>query len=75
MEYADIFDEEIFDKEMNDFLKSKESLNKAIIADPKMGKAYIFLAQQYANSANNCGKNELEKKEKVIEGKKKEFNY
>jgi hypothetical protein len=46
----------------NDFPKSKESLNKAIIADPKMGKAYIFLAQQYANSANNCGKNELEKK-------------
>lgn len=46
----------------NDLPKLKESLNKAIIADPKMGKAYVFLAQQYANSADNCGKNELEKK-------------
>lgn len=46
----------------NDLPRSKENIKKAVTADPKMGKAYLFLAQQYANSANTCGKNELEKK-------------
>lgn len=46
----------------NDLPKSKETLNKALAADPKMGKAYLFLAQLYANSANDCGKTDFEKK-------------
>lgn len=46
----------------NDLPKSKEYLNKALTADPKMGKAYIFLAQLYANSAKDCGKTDFEKK-------------
>ena len=46
----------------NDLPKSKEYLNKAVASDPKMGKAYLFLAQLYANSANDCGKTDFEKK-------------
>jgi hypothetical protein len=46
----------------NDMPKSKEALNKALQADPSIGKAYIFLGQLYANSANECGKTNFEKK-------------
>ena len=46
----------------NDLPKSKEYLNKAVTTDPKMGKVYLFLAQLYANNANNCGKTDFEKK-------------
>jgi len=46
----------------NDMPKSKEALNKALQADPSMGRAYLFLAQLYANSANTCGKTDFEKK-------------
>ena len=46
----------------NDLLKSKEYLKKALTSDPKMGKAYLFLAQLYSNSANDCGKTDFEKK-------------
>jgi hypothetical protein len=46
----------------NDLPKSKEYLNKTLTADPKMGKAYLFLGQLYANSANDCGKTDFEKK-------------
>lgn len=46
----------------NDLTKSKEALNKALLADPNMGRVYLFLAQQYANNANKCGKTEFEKK-------------
>lgn len=46
----------------NDLPKSKEYLIKALAADPKMGKAYLFLAQIYADNANNCGKTDFEKK-------------
>jgi TPR repeat protein len=46
----------------NDNAKAKEYLNKAVIADPKNGRAYIFLSQLYANSAETCGKNDFEKK-------------
>lgn len=42
--------------------KSKEYLKKALSSDPKMGKAYLFLAQLYFNSANDCGKTDFEKK-------------
>lgn len=45
----------------NDMTKSKETLNKALTADPKMGRAYLFLAQQYANHANKCGQTVFEK--------------
>jgi hypothetical protein len=46
----------------NDKSKSKEYLNKALTADPKMGKAYLFLAQLYSNSAKDCGATDFEKK-------------
>ncbi len=46
----------------NDLPKSKEYLNKAVASDPKMGKPYLFLAQLYANGANDCGKTDFEKK-------------
>ena len=46
----------------NDLPKSKEYLKKALSSDPKMGKAYLFLAQLYSNSANDCGKTDFEKK-------------
>jgi hypothetical protein len=46
----------------NDLPKSKEYLKKALYSDPKMGKAYLFLAQLYSNSANDCGKTDFEKK-------------
>ena len=31
-------------------------------ADPKLGKAYLFLAQLYGNSAKDCGATDFEKK-------------
>ena len=46
----------------NDKPKSKELLNKALALDPKMGKAYLFLAELYSNSAEECGKTDFEKK-------------
>jgi hypothetical protein len=46
----------------NDKAKSKQYLNKALLVDPKNGKAYIFLSQLYANSATECGTTEFEKK-------------
>lgn len=46
----------------NDAGKSKDYLNKAILADPKMGKAYLFLAQLYVNQSKDCGKTDFEKK-------------
>ena len=46
----------------NDKIKSREYLNKAIASDPKNGKVYIFLAQLYANSADECGIMDFEKK-------------
>jgi len=45
-----------------DKAKSKENLNKALLLDPTMGRAYLFLADLYANAAQECGKNDFEKK-------------
>jgi len=42
--------------------KSKEYLNKALTFDPKMGKAYLFLAQLYSSGNEECGKTDFEKK-------------
>ena len=42
--------------------KSKEYLNKALDANPKMGKAYLYLAQLYTNSSAQCANTEFEKK-------------
>lgn len=42
--------------------KSKEFLQKALSYNPKFGKAQIYLAEMYANSAEKCGKNNFEKK-------------
>ncbi|WP_291128286.1 tetratricopeptide repeat protein [Flavobacterium sp. UBA7682] len=45
-----------------DKAKSKESLNKALQYDPTLGSAYLFLAELYANAADECGKTDFEKK-------------
>ena len=42
--------------------KAKEFALKAIEAKPSSGKSYIFLAQLYASSSNECGKDNFEKK-------------
>ena len=46
----------------NNLPKIKEYLSKSIAIDPKNTKAYVFLAETYANSAERCGKNDFEKK-------------
>mgnify|MGYP006189686655 FL=1 len=46
----------------NNLPKIKEYLSKSIAIDPKNTKAYVFLAETYANSAERCGKNNFEKK-------------
>lgn len=46
----------------NDLPRSKEFLNKALAADPKMGKAYLFLAQMYVNNSKDCAVTDFEKK-------------
>lgn len=46
----------------NDKPKAKEFLLKSIEFNPKLGKAYLFLAQLYANSASDCAKTDFEKK-------------
>lgn len=46
----------------NDKAKAKEFLNKAMVLNPKMGRCYLFLAQLYANSADECSRNDFEKK-------------
>lgn len=46
----------------NDLPKSKEYLNRAVTANPQMGRAYLFLAQLYANRSADCALGETEKK-------------
>ncbi|MBF6641841.1 hypothetical protein IVB69_10155 [Flavobacterium sp. J49] len=46
----------------NDMTKSKETLNKALQFDPKMGRAHLFLAQLYSYAPEECGKDDFEKK-------------
>lgn len=41
---------------------AKEFVKKALEAKPSSGKSYIFLAQLYASSSNDCGKDNFEKK-------------
>lgn len=48
--------------ESGDKSKSKEYLNKALLLDPKMGKAYLFLAQIYSYSTEECSTTDFEKK-------------
>ncbi|HEX8270765.1 MAG TPA: hypothetical protein VF581_12805 [Flavobacterium sp.] len=42
--------------------KAKEYAKKALAVQPSMGKAYMFLAQLYANSGNECGATPFEQK-------------
>jgi len=42
--------------------KAKELLLKAVTLDPKMGRAYLFLAELYSNSAEECGTTPFQKK-------------
>jgi tetratricopeptide (TPR) repeat protein len=46
----------------SDLINSKKQLEKALKADPKFVKAYMFLAQLYSNNAEKCGKTPFEKK-------------
>lgn len=46
----------------NDKQKAKELLLKAVSLDPKMGRAYLFLAELYTNSAEECGQTPFQKK-------------
>lgn len=46
----------------SDKSKAKALVIKAASLDPKMGKAYIYLAELYANSAEECSTSDLEKK-------------
>jgi tetratricopeptide (TPR) repeat protein len=46
----------------NDKVKSKELLNKTLSLNPKMGRAYLFLGELYANSAEECGQTDFQKK-------------
>jgi uncharacterized UPF0160 family protein len=46
----------------NEMPKSKEYLQKALLADPTMGKAYLFLAQLYSNGSKDCAGTDFEKK-------------
>jgi hypothetical protein len=46
----------------DDKIKTKELLTRAISLDPKMSNAYLFLAEMYSNSADECGKSPFEKK-------------
>jgi tetratricopeptide (TPR) repeat protein len=46
----------------NNVPKIKEFLKKSIAIEPRNTKAYVFLAETYANSAERCGKNDFEKK-------------
>lgn len=46
----------------SDKSKAKALVIKAATLDTKMGKAYIYLAELYANSAEECGTNDIEKK-------------
>jgi tetratricopeptide (TPR) repeat protein len=46
----------------NDNAKSKEYLQKALSFDATNGKVYIYLSQLYANTANECGATDFEKK-------------
>ena len=45
-----------------DKIKAKELLLKAVSQDPKMGRAYLFLAELYSNSAEECGQTPFQKK-------------
>ncbi len=42
--------------------KAKELLLKAVSLDPKMGRAYLFLAELYTTSAEECGQTPFQKK-------------
>lgn len=46
----------------NDKAKAKELLLKTLTLDPKMGRAYLFLAELYSNSAEECGQTPFQKK-------------
>ncbi|MET0759644.1 MAG: hypothetical protein ABWZ56_04440 [Flavobacterium sp.] len=41
---------------------AREYARKAILANPSFGKAYLLIAQLYANSANECGETPFDKK-------------
>lgn len=43
-------------------VQAKDYAKKAIALNPSMGKAYMFLAQLYANSGSDCGNSAFEQK-------------
>ena len=49
-------------KEKGQFSQARSFYNQAIQARPSMGRAYLQIANMYAQSANNCGNNTFEKR-------------
>jgi len=49
-------------KKSRQFSKSRTYANRALKYQPSMGRAYLLIANLYANSANNCGKSQFEKR-------------
>ena len=47
---------------ISDKQKAREFLNRALQFDPKIGKAYLYLAQLYVGSIKECTTNAFEKK-------------
>lgn len=43
-------------------VEARNFIKKALSANPKLGKAYILLAQMYANGSQGCGANPFEEK-------------
>ena len=49
-------------KEQGQFSKARSFYNKALQARPSLGRAYLQIANMYAQSANNCGDTTFEKR-------------
>ncbi|MCG1035972.1 tetratricopeptide repeat protein [Polaribacter sargassicola] len=49
-------------KSKGQFSKARSLAREAISLNPNSGRAYLFIANLYASSANNCGTNEFEKR-------------
>lgn len=47
---------------MNNKVQARANAERALSAKPSYGKAYLFIAQLYANSVNDCGNTPFEKR-------------
>lgn len=51
--------------------KARALANEALALNPNLGKAYLFIANLYASSLNQCGTNEFEKRMTFVAAYKK----